>query len=99
MESGPLKSKKSKALKLERGFHDPSDGVGEETGFLIKTFQLLAVVLFQGGLVVPGIELGRASVHVEVNDGFGLPFEMGQVGQARVDVGAICRVETSMGTE
>ena len=39
MESGPLKSKKSKALKLERGFHPPVEDIQPNRVFLVYTGQ------------------------------------------------------------
>ena len=39
MESGPLKSKKSKALKLERGFHPPVEDIQPNCVFLVYTGQ------------------------------------------------------------
>ena len=39
MESGPLKSKKSKALKLERGFHLAVEDIQPNRVFLVYTGQ------------------------------------------------------------
>src|SRR5690606_23537387 len=43
--------------------------------------KVLVEPILQPGLVVPGVELGRPAVHVQVNDGLGLRREMRQTRQ------------------
>ncbi len=52
-----------------------ADGVGK----------VLVEVVLEPGFVVPEIDLGRGSVHVEIDDGFGLGGEVGEAGEWRVD--------------
>ncbi len=67
-------------LKFEGGLHERADLIGEEAGFLIEASELLTIVFFEGGLVVPGIDLGLAAVHEEPDDGFGFGGEVGGLG-------------------
>jgi len=64
------------ALELEGGLHDGADLIGKESGLAVEAFELLAIVLFEHGLVIEGVHLALAAVHEEPDDGFCLGRKM-----------------------
>lgn len=71
-------------LKLERRLHQGADFPRKETCELIETLEFLPIVLFKGGLVIPGVNLALAAIHEQPDHRLGLGREVSLPGSEGV---------------
>ena len=69
----------------EGRLHQRPDLIGEETGVLVESGELLPIAFDQFRFVVPGVDVARAAIHEQPDHGFRLGREMSGFGREGVE--------------